>query len=303
MEAELVPQGDGMRLRLRSVESDGTPRDFYDTLVRITSPGMEPVAVRLDQVAPGTYEVDLGTLDAGAYAMRFDQTRSGASPLGRTVVLVAPTPAEYRLLGTNERLLAALREATGGTALAGEDAARRAWRHDLAGTTAGRELWPWLLLAALLLWPLDVGVRRLSVGRRDLALARAWVGARWVRARAPAPWETSVDLLLGARDRAAGRRTRGSLVSPGDAPATTGVGPADRPADQPPTAVPSARPTAPAPTPSSPSIRATATPSPPPAPSAAPPAAPPAGGAPAPTPDQAADSMARLRDAKRRARR
>ena len=52
---------------------------------------------------------------AGAYAVRISQTRPGSSPLGRTVGLVAPTAAEYRLLGANEPFLAALRSATGGT--------------------------------------------------------------------------------------------------------------------------------------------------------------------------------------------
>ena len=46
--------------------------------------------------------------------VRITQTRPGTSPLGRTVGLVAPTAAEYRLLGANEPFLAALRTATGG---------------------------------------------------------------------------------------------------------------------------------------------------------------------------------------------
>lgn|GEM_PF-2909620 len=90
------------------------------------------------------------------------------------MVLVAPTPAEYRLLGTKDRLLAALRGATGGEALA---TGAEAWEKDLATTTASRELWPWLLLLALLLWPLDVAIRRVSVGRQELALAREWAGS------------------------------------------------------------------------------------------------------------------------------
>ena len=36
----------------------------------------------------------------GAYGVRITQTRPGSTPLGRTVGLVAPTAAEYRLLGT-----------------------------------------------------------------------------------------------------------------------------------------------------------------------------------------------------------
>jgi hypothetical protein len=69
------------------------------------------------------------------------------TPLAKTAMLVAPTPAEYRLLGTNERLLAALRGATGGREVI--DAAD-AWTHDLGTTTASTNMVPWLLLLALL---------------------------------------------------------------------------------------------------------------------------------------------------------
>jgi uncharacterized membrane protein len=209
LEAEFVADGDETRLRLRSVESDGTPRDFYETVARVTLPGMDPLAVRVDQVAPGTYEVPLGTLAPGAYALRIDQTRAGETPLGRTVVLVAPTPAEYRLLGTNDRLLESLRGATGGEAL---ETGAQAWTKDLATTTVARDLWPWLLLLALLLWPLDVAIRRVSVGRQELALARAWAGGRWRARRGVAGRTAPVGGMLAAKDRAAGSRSRAALV-------------------------------------------------------------------------------------------
>ncbi|MDQ3938668.1 MAG: VWA domain-containing protein, partial [Chloroflexota bacterium] len=138
MEAEFLADGDQARLRLRSVDTDGSPRNLYDTVAGVTDPTFESRELRLEQVAPGVYETELGTLTPGAYAMRFVQTKPGETPLARTMVLVAPTPAEYRLLGTNERLLAALRTATGGRALeVGEDA----WRHDLGTTAAATDLW------------------------------------------------------------------------------------------------------------------------------------------------------------------
>ena len=68
----------------------------------------------LVQVAPGVYEQDLGEIEPGAYSVRVTQTRPGAAALGRTLGLVAPTAAEYRILGANEPFLAALRAATGG---------------------------------------------------------------------------------------------------------------------------------------------------------------------------------------------
>jgi len=285
MEAEFVTEGDDTKLQLHSVESDGTPRNFYDTIAGVTDPSLDVSQVRLDQVAPGVYEADLGSLTPGAYALRFMQTKPGATPLARTVMLIAPPPAEYRLLGTNERLLSALRGATGGIAL--EDAAD-AWNHDLGTTTATTEMLPWLLLLALLLWPLDVAVRRVSVSRGDLALARGWTASRWQRWRGPAKRPQPVGEMLAATRRAGGAQSRAALLQqPSDAPsdaATAGSTTASTPVT---------------PTPKAASKAATK-------PEAAPPPPkPPEPTQSAPAPDTAtapADTFARLREAKQRAR-
>jgi hypothetical protein len=232
--------------------------------------------------------------------VRIDQMRSGETALGRTVVLVAPTPAEYRLLGTNERLLGALRGATGGRAL---ETGLEAWTRDLASTTASRDLWPWLLLAALLLWPLDVGIRRVSVGRRDLALARTWTAERWRQWRGPAARTAPVGGMLAAKERAAGRRTRAALfqsdgdrfatpaetraAAPGADPASSG---SPAPASGPSTlASPDPARTDPATSATTPATTGSGTPTPN-TPSQPPEAVP-------------ADTMARLKEARERARR
>jgi uncharacterized membrane protein len=216
MEAVFVQNGDQTTLRLQSIESDGSPRNFFDTAVNITDPDLSLLeGLKLIQTAPGVYEVDLGTVKPGAYALRFVQTKPGETPLARTVMLVAPTPAEYRLLGTNERLLAALRGATGGREIA--DAADP-WKHDLGTTTAATDMVPWLLLLALLLWPLDVGIRRVSVSRGDLALARAWTAARWRAWRGPARRTQQVGEMLAAKGRAGGAASRAALLTDRDEP-------------------------------------------------------------------------------------
>jgi uncharacterized membrane protein len=270
LEAELVTDGDRTRLRLNSVESDGTPRNFYETLAGVTDPAFQSHDVRLDQTAPGVYETELGTLTPGAYAVRFLQTKAGGAPLARTFVLIAPTPAEYRLLGTNEPLLAALRNATGGRPL---EAGAEAWRHDLGTTTASLDLWPWLLLLALLLWPLDVAVRRVSVTRGDLGLARAWVGARWQAWRGAARRPEPVGEMLAAKSRAGGRQSRAALLRSQAEPAAPSKPAAPSPASE---SAPLADP-APAPLRTQPPTE--------------------------PAPEQpASDTMSRLREAKRRAR-
>ena len=110
MEAEFVTEGDADaaaaavgRVRRHAAQLLRHDRRHHRPELRLQRRS------RLDQIAPGVYETDLGSLTPGAYALRFIQTKPGETPLARTVMLVAPTPAEYRLLGTNERLLAALR--------------------------------------------------------------------------------------------------------------------------------------------------------------------------------------------------
>ena len=110
IEASFESAGDTTGLHVQSVGPDGSPRDFYSTSAVVVGPDLEPRNVDLVQTAPGVYDAPLGEIDPGAYAVRITQSKPGVSPLGRTLGLVAPTPAEYRVLGANEPFLASLRE-------------------------------------------------------------------------------------------------------------------------------------------------------------------------------------------------
>ena len=283
IEATFVTEGNRTKLRVESVAEDGSPRDFYATAVAMTTPDLTSRAVGLAQVAPGVYEAPLGELDPGAYVIRVSQTRPGSAALGRTLGLVAPTPAEYRVLGTNETFLATLRSATAGRAI---ELPADAWTHDLRANAASTDLWPVLLVLALLLWPLDIALRRVSVGRRELVDARRWLAGGWRRSMAPRT--AGVAGMLAARDRAAGSAARAALLRGDDvatgsaaaAPVATVAGPAARPAPSAPAAAVAPAEAAPKP------------PTPAPVAPAAAPAAPPDDG----------DTLSRLRDAKRRAR-
>jgi hypothetical protein len=133
---------------------------------------------------------------------------------------------------------------------------------------------PWLLLLALLLWPLDVGIRRVSLQRGDVALDRAWVGDRWRARRGPARRTAQVTEMLATKGRAGGAASRAALLRPKEEAPTQSSGP-----------TPPTQPTPP--------------PAPKPAPAKSEPApAPPA----APEQPASADTLARLREAKQRRR-
>ncbi len=242
IEASFVQDGQSTTLRVESVDADGSPRDFYSTMAHIVRPDLTQTTVELHQIAPGLYEASLGPLDDGAYPMRISQTRPGSSALGRNVGLVAPTAAEYRLLGVNQPFLATLRAATAGRAIT---APLEPWAHDLATTRSFTQLWPLLLVLALLLWPLDIGLRRVSIGRRDLRDARQAL-VDWRRGRI-APRSAPVEGMLAARDRAAGAGSRAALLRPEQVEPPTDAEAASPSVSGP--APPAAAPTAPSPTP------------------------------------------------------
>jgi hypothetical protein len=257
-------------------------------------PDLEPASVNLSQVAPGVYESPVASLQSGAYAVRVTQTRPGAAALGRTLGLVAPTAAEYRLLGANEPLLAAIRAATGGEQV---ELPAEVWAHDLQTTSRYTDMWPWLLVLALLLWPLDIALRRVSLGRRELADGRRWASER-IRGRRVAARTQASESMLAARERAGSAGARSAILREASdraagADAATPAGPPVPASPGPATdaAQPAARAESAAPPP--PPL-ATALPPPPPPPSS--PAAPPA------TEGPSDDTLARLRDAKRRNR-
>jgi hypothetical protein len=273
IEAAFDQRGGQTTLHVESVDADGSPRDFYSTSAVVVGPDFSSSEVDLVQVAPGVYEVPLGEIESGAYGLRITQTRPGATPLGRTVGLVAPTAAEYRLLGANEPFLNALRTATGGKAI---ETPLEPWLHDLRTTSRSTDLWPLLLVIALLLWPLDIALRRVSVGRREFAAAGAWVRDLPRRRQRTAARTATGESLLAARARAASAETRAAMLRSAE-PASAPVAP------------PAA-------------VRMPESPS---AASAAPPTTPVSDPSPPPTPTTqpaAPDTLARLRDAKRRAR-
>ncbi len=306
IEARFVAGTGGTTLRVESVGPDGSPRDFYATSVTMVDPAYESRQVDLAQVAPGVYEASLGELTPGAYAVRVTQTRAGAAAVGRNLGLVAPSPAEYRLLGTNEPLLAALRSSTGGAVVA---TAGDAWRHDLGTTTRDTPMWPWLLILAALLWPLDVFLRRVALGRRDVAAGARWVREIPARRTRVAVRGAPATAMLAARGRAGGGGARAALAA---ARPAEGEGPGSDVAGSPATstgAEASAAPAAPlAPRPPAPSVARTASAQPAPEPSkpaVAPPKPAPAHPAAEPSKREPAadDTLARLREARRRARR
>jgi hypothetical protein len=142
----------------------------------------------LRQIEPGRYQQQLRLPDPGAYQLSVTQARPDAPEETATSGFVVPYPAEYGLPleGTGEPLLRQIAEATGGQTFSlgepfqvagcqsqaadceesssqgeqGTESIISNLKSQIQNLKSEIELWPWLLLAALILWPVEIAWRR-----------------------------------------------------------------------------------------------------------------------------------------------
>jgi Ca-activated chloride channel homolog len=152
-----------------AVAPSGAPLDLADTEATITLPDGTARQLILKQSGPGRYTQQVTLPSDGPYAIEVRQRRDDLERVA-SAGYVQRYPAEYLpepLASGGSRgtaLLQAISDTTGGTLLQG--GAGLPVVAPAAGGGLARSLWPWLLGAAALLWPLEVAVRRGWLRRR-----------------------------------------------------------------------------------------------------------------------------------------
>ncbi len=145
-----------VRVSVEARDANGLYSDLLRPMVSVTSGPGRSANVTLRQVAPGRYEANV-LADASRVV-----TVTTGDPAGGTIsrVIVPDEAAEYRFRPTDDALLKSLASATGGS-----------WKPEPAALSAAptdrhserRPLWPALTIAALLLWFVDILLRRIRV--------------------------------------------------------------------------------------------------------------------------------------------
>ncbi len=192
LSSEVQPDG-VVLLTAAGLTATGQTVDLARTDAVLTTPGGREIPLTLRQIEPGRYQQRLRLPDPGAYQLNVTQARSDGPDETATTGFVVPYPAEYGppLAGTGIPLLRQIATTTGGRTLALGEALQVADCQSQAGgcqentpvnkesnsfikdlqskiqnlatgapLKAPIELWPWLLLAALILWPLEIAWRR-----------------------------------------------------------------------------------------------------------------------------------------------
>lgn len=175
----------------------------------VLTPGLTSSTIQLEPSAPGQYGGSFQEGSQGAYFLTVEAHGAGHGQAGQ-IGLNVPYSPEYRTTGMNTTFLRALAAAGGGSVLANW---HDAWRNNLQSVLADYDPTLWLLLLSLLLLPIDVGVRRLIVTRRELATLMA---ALPLVRTAPAATESVIPLMSGLRERRAHRDGPSAHAVPGE---------------------------------------------------------------------------------------
>ena len=160
LQTRLEPRDDGMHVIAEAIDAAGTPLDLADVAVRVDDPAGTEQTLDLKQVAPGRYEARLSIegdrLPPGAYRLSSALEKDGER-LEALAGWSQPYAVEYTGVPADVRLLERVAQAGGGDLLSAAEAPTVL---SAPPPRDPRSLWPWLAGLAIILWPLEIAVRR-----------------------------------------------------------------------------------------------------------------------------------------------
>ncbi|MDM8527270.1 VWA domain-containing protein [Anaerolineales bacterium HSG24] len=192
---------DGNRavVKVEMLDIQGRYLNNLDTTVNIVDPDGNVQTIELQQTAPGLYEGEFNPTEQGSYFLAIqgqDEGQAVASQIRGFVLAYSP---EYNQTQPDPMLLADL-AAIGNGQILPFNQPELAFDHNLPLAQAATDLWPWLLLMAILILPLDVGLRRIIFGLEDLRLLWGRVRGRLPEAvPIPTSMPTAGGLLKSQR--------------------------------------------------------------------------------------------------------
>ena len=169
---------------------------------RIVGPQLEAMNVPLSATALERFEAEFPADEQGSYLVQIVEETPKGERRSTAAGLVVPYSPEYKELEGSPDLLERLAAITNGKVVASPS---QSFGPGLPPAYGDVPLAWWLLMAAVLLLPLDIAFRRLNI---PLAEAMAWLmtARAWVfKGRAPRVTEPVSPILANVRQHRAGR--------------------------------------------------------------------------------------------------
>lgn len=213
------------RIRIDALDKNADSVNFMTVEGTLIGPNNERLPLRLTQTGPGRYEGDFDARDTGSYVLNLAY-RQGTGANARagnlqTGVSVAYSP-EFQDLTPNLALLDEIAARTGGRRLDGASVSNAFDLSSVPKAETRRPLWESLIQLMLLLFLIDVAIRRIAINPMEIARRVRRFIAEMAGQRQPAAESAAVlTTLRGAREQ-----VREGLSSPArPAPGETGQPP------------------------------------------------------------------------------
>ncbi|MBL9138258.1 MAG: VWA domain-containing protein [Verrucomicrobiales bacterium] len=201
--AEIQIEGNSGTLQVEALDAEGNFRNFLNLQAIVADPKGQMQTVRLEQKGPGRYEAGFPAKEVGAYMVNLLEIKEGQVIGQQTLGANVNYSPEFSTSSPNLPLLQRLAEAGGGKVIDPANPLENPFLHDRVTTRQPFDLWWWLLAAAVVLFPLDVGIRRVQLDREEFVRAMAWIRARLGLRRRPAaaPSTGGLSTLLARKEQ------------------------------------------------------------------------------------------------------
>jgi len=207
-----VEKGEGL-INVEAVDDQGNYRNFLNLQAAVVSPKGERQSVRLEQTGPGHYEARFPTKQVGAYLLNLMDIKEGQVRGSQVVGASVNYSPEFNATEPNLNLLRRLAESGGGKLLDQNVPALNPFSHDRRKTYQPRDLWETLIKIAIILFTLDVGVRRVQIDREEWERLRARL-LFWRAPAQPGQPDESLTALLARRDHVRSTKTAAAEPRP-----------------------------------------------------------------------------------------
>jgi len=198
-----IVQGRG-NISVEAIDANGNFRNFLNLQAVVVNPKGERELVPLSQTAAGRYEAEFETRETGSYLVHLREIEKGELRASQVIGANLDHSPEFADSRPNLARLERLAEIGGGKLLSRDFVTDNPFKHDRKETFQQVDLWEWMLKFAVLLFPIDVGVRRIQIDREE------W--SRWMaglmrvlifwRRKESSKREESLASLLAKRDEA-----------------------------------------------------------------------------------------------------
>ena len=211
-----VDRGEGT-ISVEALDSEGNFRNFLNLETVVVSPKGERVTVQLEQTGPGHYQGRFPAKEVGAYLLNLLEKQDGQLQGSQVLGASVNYSPEFSAAEPNFNLLRRIAESGGGQILDLATPALNPFDFNRLKTFQPRDLWEWLLRLAIIIFPIDVGLRRIQIDRAEWAKAAEALRRAlffWRPAKRRPEAEESLGTLLARRDQVRAKNTQQAPAEP-----------------------------------------------------------------------------------------